>query len=88
MTLLFDSMIVMATTKNKARMTQVSSSASGRTGCYLNVPPPRDAGVGGRDLPNHDHKGSAFELYKKPPDPRGPPGGHPNLPAYSDHGNR
>ncbi|XP_045118000.1 tight junction protein ZO-1-like isoform X7 [Portunus trituberculatus] len=74
-------------TFGRSSYSKVSSSASGRSGCYLNVPPPRDAGVGGRDLPNHDHKGSAFELYKKPPDPRGPPGGHPNLPTYSDHGN-
>ncbi|XP_042227787.1 tight junction protein ZO-1-like isoform X9 [Homarus americanus] len=73
----------------------VTSAASGRSGYYLNVPPPRDmvpgggqhgGGPGGRDLPNHDHRGSAFELYKKPPDPRGPPG-HPALPVYSDHGN-
>lgn len=74
----------------------MTSSASGRSAYYLNVPPPRDmvpgsghgGGPGGRDLPNHDHRGSAFELYKKPPDPRGPPGGHPALPMYSDHGNR
>ncbi|XP_071514342.1 tight junction protein 1 isoform X14 [Panulirus ornatus] len=75
---------------------KVTSSASGRSAYYLNVPPPRDmvpgsgqhgGGPGGRDLPNHDHRGSAFELYKKPPDPRGPPGGHPALPMYSDHGN-
>ncbi|XP_042227784.1 tight junction protein ZO-1-like isoform X6 [Homarus americanus] len=74
---------------------KVTSAASGRSGYYLNVPPPRDmvpgggqhgGGPGGRDLPNHDHRGSAFELYKKPPDPRGPPG-HPALPVYSDHGN-
>ncbi|XP_069952178.1 tight junction protein ZO-1 isoform X3 [Cherax quadricarinatus] len=70
--------------------------ASGRSGYYLNVPPPRDivpgssqhgGGPAGRDLPNHDHRGSAFELYKKPPDPRGQPGGHPALPVYTDHGN-
>ncbi|KAK4292853.1 hypothetical protein Pmani_034414 [Petrolisthes manimaculis] len=79
---------------------QVPTSASGRSGYYLNVPPPRDllpgggqhgsgAGAGARgDLPNHDHRGSAFELYKKPPDPRGPPGSHhPALPTYSDLGN-
>ena len=61
---------------------QVMSSAKGGSGgYYLNVPPPRDllpqggGGPGGRgDLPNHDHRGSAFELYKKPPDPRGGPG--------------
>lgn len=80
------------------------TSASGRSGYYLNVPPPRDllpgggqhgsgAGAGGPgargDLPNHDHRGSAFELYKKPPDPRGQPGSHHSaLPTYSDLGNR
>ncbi|XP_069976903.1 tight junction protein ZO-3 isoform X17 [Penaeus vannamei] len=74
---------------------KVASSGS-RSGYYLNVPPPRDmalagggqgGGPGGRDLPNHDHRGSAFELYKKPPDPRGP-GGHAGVPVYSDPSNR
>ncbi|XP_069976893.1 tight junction protein ZO-1 isoform X9 [Penaeus vannamei] len=73
---------------------KVASSGS-RSGYYLNVPPPRDmalagggqgGGPGGRDLPNHDHRGSAFELYKKPPDPRGP-GGHAGVPVYSDPSN-
>ncbi|XP_071514345.1 tight junction protein ZO-3 isoform X17 [Panulirus ornatus] len=83
-------------TFGRSSYNKVTSSASGRSAYYLNVPPPRDmvpgsgqhgGGPGGRDLPNHDHRGSAFELYKKPPDPRGPPGGHPALPMYSDHGN-
>ncbi|KAK7073932.1 hypothetical protein SK128_007952 [Halocaridina rubra] len=74
-----------------------SKVASGRSGYYLNVPPPWDmvsstqhggGGPGGRDLPNHDHRGSAFELYKKPPDPRGPPGCLPGPPINSDLGNR
>lgn len=77
------------------QLQQVASSGS-RSGYYLNVPPPRDmalagggqgGGPGGRDLPNHDHRGSAFELYKKPPDPRGP-GGHAGVPVYSDPSNR
>ncbi|XP_076054109.1 zonula occludens-like protein polychaetoid isoform X19 [Oratosquilla oratoria] len=77
-------------------------TSTGRTGYYLNVPPPRDGnqggggggggggGPGGRDLPNHDYRGSAFELYKKPPDPRaGPPG--PPVPhgmQYTDYSSR
>lgn len=77
------------------------AAASARGGYYLNVPPPWDmvsgggggggqhgGGPGGRDLPNHDHRGSAFELYKKPPDPRGPPGSHPGPPLNADLGNR
>ncbi|XP_042862802.1 tight junction protein ZO-1-like isoform X13 [Penaeus japonicus] len=72
---------------------KVASSGS-RSGYYLNVPPPRDMALGGgqgggpagRDLPNHDHRGSAFELYKKPPDPRGP-GGHAGVPVYADPSN-
>ncbi len=53
---------------------------------YYNVPPPREqqqhqqqrGGDGGRlDLAQHrDQRGSAFELYKKPADPRSPPHGH------------
>ncbi|CAL4145261.1 unnamed protein product, partial [Meganyctiphanes norvegica] len=74
---------------------KMGTGGAGRTGYYLNVPPPRDmnnqgshsgGGPGGRDLPNHDHRGSAFELYKKPPDPRGGPPGPP-IPQYTDIGN-
>ncbi|XP_047738388.1 tight junction protein ZO-2 [Hyalella azteca] len=68
----------------------------GSQGFYLNVPMPGSRGEGpkstpGMELPNHDHRGSAFELYKKPTDPRARsqqpqqqphyfpgPDGHPN----------
>ena len=69
----------------------LQNAPSARSGYYLNVPPPRDASnPSSRDLPNHDHRGSAFELYKKPPDPRGPPGlaPHQQAPMYLDHGSR
>ncbi|XP_066989197.1 tight junction protein ZO-3-like isoform X29 [Macrobrachium rosenbergii] len=81
------------------RSSYSKAATSGRSGYYLNVPPPWDmvsgggqhgggGGPGGRDLPNHDHRGSAFELYKKPPDPRGPPGSQPGPPLNADLGNR
>ncbi|XP_064114061.1 tight junction protein ZO-1-like isoform X12 [Macrobrachium nipponense] len=79
------------------RSSYSKAATSGRSGYYLNVPPPWDmvsgggqhggGGPGGRDLPNHDHRGSAFELYKKPPDPRGPPGSQPGPPLNADLGN-
>ena len=55
-----------------------SSSRSKQAGqYYYNIPPPRDQqfrdGGGRLDLAQHrDQRGSAFELYKKPTDPRSP----------------
>ena len=64
---------------------------------YYNIPPPRENNQkhqqhqsrdGGRlDLAQHrDQRGSAFELYKKPADPRSPAHGH--QPLYMEHNAR
>ncbi|XP_045029433.1 tight junction protein ZO-1 isoform X3 [Daphnia magna] len=63
---------------------------------YYNIPPPRESNQkqqsqsrdGGRlDLAQHrDQRGSAFELYKKPADPRSP--GHGHQPLYMEHNAR
>ena len=59
---------------------------------YYNIPPPREqqqqqSRDGGRlDLAQHrDQRGSAFELYKKPADPRSPGHGHQ---LYMEHNAR
>ena len=58
---------------------------------YYNIPPPREQqqsrDAGGRlDLAQHrDQRGSAFELYKKPNDPRSSAHGHP---LYMEHNAR
>ena len=61
---------------------------------YYNIPPPREQSQsrdnGGRivDLAQHrDQRGSAFELYKKPADPRSP-GGHGHQQLYMEHNAR
>ncbi|KAF2358834.1 Guanylate kinase/L-type calcium channel beta subunit [Trinorchestia longiramus] len=59
--------------------------SQGSQGFYLNVPMPSNRGDGpkpgpGLELPNHDHRGSAFELYKKPADPRARPQQQPPPP--------
>ena len=58
------------------------SNGNGQAGqYYYNIPPPRDR----LDLAQHrDQRGSAFELYKKPSDPRSPP--HQQL--YMEHNAR
>ena len=58
---------------------------------YYNVPPPREQPQsrdnGRLDLSQHrDQRGSAFELYKKPNDPRSPGHGHQQL--YMEHNAR
>ncbi|EEC09898.1 tight junction protein tama, putative [Ixodes scapularis] len=57
-------------------------------GPYLNLPHPPRAGVppaGLLDLSNREHRGSAFELYRKP-EPRVAPGHAPYGPAHVAHG--
>ncbi|CAN7981322.1 unnamed protein product, partial [Ixodes pacificus] len=57
-------------------------------GPYLNLPHPPRAGVppaGLLDLSNREHRGSAFELYRKP-EPRVAPSHAPYGPAHVAHG--
>lgn len=52
---------------------------------YYNIPPPREyhhREPSGLDLTNREQRGSAFELYKKPSDPRSP------VHHYLDHNMR